>query len=919
MDLELEDDVISEEIDLPMPGGMKPRDYQIKGEAAVEEGWKTYSRQIVVQATGSGKTVLFSLLTAKEVKRGGRVLIVAHTEELLAQAADKLFKATGLQSDREKADEVASTSSKVVVASIQTISKDDRLLAFPDDHFTLIIVDECHRSLSRSYMKVICYFHFGEASLDEAWVMPEPGETYKHNARVLGVTATDDRGDRRSLGQLYQACAYEYGLIDACRDGYLVRPIVKQLPLKIDVIGVKTRGNDLDSGELAERLTPLLMEIARQISLEASTRKTIIWLPSVDSAKRLSEALCTFGMNANFVSGACVDRAEKVEAFRDAGPGSVMCNAMLLCLDMETEVLTSVGFVRHNEITPNHLVANWQSDGTVFFAKPLRLIRRQLEEGERMVSIESRTINLRVTETHRMIVSCNADRKGWKKIGASALRNGHLLPSCGLAQPFPYPWINIKTPFMLSLDECRLIGFWIADGTTTKLQSGGIEHRLCQSPRYPHIVRWIDELLGRLGVNVVRRLRKKEPLAINWSLCRGTGRGSQKRVGIAYLEPYLQKNGTQAFWSLSEAQFDALVEGYWYGDGWHGQAEKGFPRSVVFSDTKKPWIEMLCAIGSVRNWRCAIFSQPSKNPKHKDQWRLRMIKGMPANISFKTPIKIEHVAPEEVWCVETISKNIITRRRGKVLVMGNTEGVDIADVDCCSMLRLTKIRSLAVQAYGRGTRVLPGVIDGLETKEARVAAIAASNKPNMLILDFLWLTDRLDLVKPVDLVTSRSDMKDRMQELSKPGDVVDLLDLEGVATRDLLKSLEDAARRTANRAARTLDPLAWAVDLGDEKLATYEPQTDFERRPPTAGQLALLERQRFDTSKVTCFGQANSIIGRIMARFKLKLATPHQLHFLHQLGLPADKAAVLTEQEAHAAIDRLKADSAARRAARSAV
>jgi len=239
--------------------------------------------------------------------------------------------------------------------------------------------------------------------------------------------------------------------------------------------------------------------------------------------------------------------------------------------------------------------------------------------------------------------------------------------------------------------------------------------------------------------------------------------------------------------------------------------------------------------------------------------------------------------------------------------------VDIADVSCGCMLRATRIRSLLVQAMGRGTRVLPGVIDGLETAAERVAAIAASAKPNMLILDFLWLSDRLDLISAVDLVATRPALRDAMAKAAGEG-TVDLLELEGVATRDLLKSLEAAAKKNANKAARVMDPLAWAVDLGDEKLATYEPETAFDARPPTPGQLTLLQKQHFDISKIRYFGQASAVITRLMARYRMRLASPQQLHFLHQLGLAPDKATLLSAADASKTIDAILAEKKARRA-----
>jgi superfamily II DNA or RNA helicase len=347
-----------EGVDLPMPAGMELRDYQVRALEAIRSGWKEYSRQLVVMATGTGKTVLFSHITSDEiageirgeVRRGGRVLILAHTEELLDQARDKLQRSTGIEADREKAEDRASLDSSVVIASVQTLCKDARLLGFADDHFSLVIVDETHRILAPMYQKIVCYFHFGERSLDEGWTMPAPGIPFRYNARILGVTATDDRGDRKNLGQFFQNRAFVYGLKEAVLDGYLVRPVLKTLPLKIDVSNVHMRGKDLDAAEIALRLDPLLKEIARQVAIEAGDRKTMIWLPSVDSARRLSLELEAAGMQASFVSGACPDRADKIEAFRSAGRGAVICNAMLLTEGVDIADVDCVCMLRPTRI-----------------------------------------------------------------------------------------------------------------------------------------------------------------------------------------------------------------------------------------------------------------------------------------------------------------------------------------------------------------------------------------------------------------------------------------------------------------------------------------------------------------------------------------------------------------------------------------
>jgi superfamily II DNA or RNA helicase len=578
--LEDEAEEFPPEVSLPMPNGFALRDYQLRCLQAIKEAWASYSRVLCVLPTGSGKTLLEAYAIKVEVDAGKKVLFIAHTEELLDQAAEKIFRSTGLESEREKADQHASLSASVVIASIQTLAKDARLMGFPDDHFSLVVIDEAHRSLAFSYQKVACYFHFGEASLDEAWVIPEPGFPFKYKARLIGFTATADRGDRRSLGELYQSVCFEYGMIDACKDGYLVRPIVKNIPLKIDLKGVRISrsqgGADYDKMEVAARLAPILRELAAQIAKEALDRKVIVFLPSVDSAQRMAEAAQEAGFNASFVSGACEDRAEKISAFRAAGAGTLMANAMLL-----------------------------------------------------------------------------------------------------------------------------------------------------------------------------------------------------------------------------------------------------------------------------------------------------------------------------------------------------VEGFDAPDVSCVCVLRPTKIRSLWVQCAGRGSRPLTGLIDGMATKEERCAAIAASAKPNLLLLDPLWLSDRLDLIHPIDLVATRAEVRQKMAEAIESGATTDLLSLEATATRDLMKSLEAAARKHANKQARVIDPLSWAVSLGDAALASWEPSTIWDELPATAPQLDFIRKQHIDTTNIVHRGHAQKIIVRLLARMKLHLAPVIQLNFMRQLGVPEEIANTLTKDEASRVIDKILEEKKSRRAATS--
>ena len=174
---------------------MQLRTYQDEAKHAIFNEWaKGNKKTLLVLPTGTGKTIVFAKVTEECVRRGERVLILAHRGELLDQAADKLSAATGLKCAVEKAEESCLSSfRRVVVGSVQTLMREKRLSQFSTDYFDDIIIDEAHHSISESYQKVLRHFEF---------------------AKVLGVTATPDRGDMKNLGQVFDSLAYEYTLPD---------------------------------------------------------------------------------------------------------------------------------------------------------------------------------------------------------------------------------------------------------------------------------------------------------------------------------------------------------------------------------------------------------------------------------------------------------------------------------------------------------------------------------------------------------------------------------------------------------------------------------------------------------------------------------------------------------------------------------
>lgn len=289
---------------------MELRPYQKEAEEAVFEQWESGTRRtLLVLPTGCGKTIVFAKITEECVRRGDRVLILAHRGELLEQAADKIYKATGLGCAVEKAEDSCKGSwFRIVVGSVQTLMREKRLGTFPADYFQTIIIDEAHHCISDSYQRVLQHFE---------------------GAQVLGVTATPDRGDMRNLGTYFESLAYEYTLPKAIKEGYLTPIKALTLPLKIDMSSVGIQAGDFKASDIGTALDPYLQGIAEEMRNYCLDKKTVVFLPLVKTSQKFKEILNRNGFHAAEVNGESQDRAEILEAF-EKGQYNVLCNSMLL-------------------------------------------------------------------------------------------------------------------------------------------------------------------------------------------------------------------------------------------------------------------------------------------------------------------------------------------------------------------------------------------------------------------------------------------------------------------------------------------------------------------------------------------------------------------------------------------------------------
>lgn len=288
---------------------MELRPYQQEAREAIEAQWQQVDRTLLVLPTGTGKTVVFAKVAEDCVRSGQRVLILAHRGELLDQAADKLLKAVGLGCAVEKADQSCIGSwYRIVLGSVQTMMRPQRLKNFPPDYFGTIIVDEAHHAVSESYTRILSHFS---------------------GAKVLGVTATPDRGDMRNLGQVFESLAYEYTLPRAIKEGYLCPIQALTVPLKLDLSGVSVQAGDFKAAEIDTALDPYLEQIASEMEQLCRNRKTVVFLPLIKTSQKFCDILTAHGFRAAEINGESDDRAQILKDF-SCGKYDVLCNSMLL-------------------------------------------------------------------------------------------------------------------------------------------------------------------------------------------------------------------------------------------------------------------------------------------------------------------------------------------------------------------------------------------------------------------------------------------------------------------------------------------------------------------------------------------------------------------------------------------------------------
>jgi superfamily II DNA or RNA helicase len=665
---------------------MQLRDYQ---RAALDElyAWmrENDGHPCVVIPTGGGKSVIIAELCREAVTGWPetRILMLTHVKELIEQNAAKMLAMwpnapLGIYSAGLRRKELGEP---ITFGGIQSLrGRADEL-----GHVDLCIIDECH-----------LVGHKDEGGYRD--LLSELSRINPH-LRIIGFTATPWRLGHGLITEkpaIFDGLLESVSIEELIHRGFLAPLRSKVTELEYDLTKVAKRGGEYVEGDLANAVDTVDQNnrVADEIIARAGDRRAwLLFCTGVDHARHMSEALSSNGIRSACVTGDTPpgERRQILDGFR-SGHIRAVTNAnvlttgfdypdidliamlrptlspVLYCLDSETEILTPDGWARIGDKVERAAAFDVET-GSVIWSDAIKMTRKR-EPGERMFSIRSSHQDIRVTENHRMVIKTRHEKP-------------RLIEACELFQEQSIPCAGIQSAggSGLTRDELVFLGLFLSDGALNK-KTNAIS--ISQGMRHPWIVEEIRRVLescgmkyservtGRAGTKTNLGTRRFEQLA--FVISKGAPRGTKKNLrGWGYLEKWITKSDLSVYESLTRAELKLFLLGLNMGDGSKHIGVDYTPRTyriaMGLNVSLCDQLQSLCARRGMRS----ILSLGSCHMLHiatdKDS-RSLLTKSSDSRPVFKAETDW---VDEMVWCVEVSTGAIITRRNGRVAVMGNCQ------------------------------------------------------------------------------------------------------------------------------------------------------------------------------------------------------------------------------------------------------
>ena len=310
-----------------IPNNFKLRPYQIECIESIENS--TARRKAVIIPTGGGKTVIFA---SHALRHKLKTLVVAHRIELIEQTKETCLKLDPTCSVGIVMGKQNETDAQITIASIQTLSRLNRLRQLPTD-YDLIICDEAHHATADSYRRL--FYRYGLIDHDTCGIENAKGmfPYLNENRKLLGVTATPERTDKESLDAIFDEVVYRISIAELIPD-YLSDFRCLTCDAGVDISHVRSTAGDLNNEQLGQALSDggLLESLPNVIHKRLSDRQHIlIFLPNVASAIEATDILNDAGITAGCVLG-ITPSDERKQTLRDFQDGKirVLVNCMVL-------------------------------------------------------------------------------------------------------------------------------------------------------------------------------------------------------------------------------------------------------------------------------------------------------------------------------------------------------------------------------------------------------------------------------------------------------------------------------------------------------------------------------------------------------------------------------------------------------------
>ena len=653
----------------------KLRPYQVEALNNIRASIRGGVRRLVVQAPpGAGKTKISAAIVDGCRSKNNRVAFVCPAISLIDQTVES-FYAEGIrdigviQANHEMTD----WSRPVQVCSIQTIQSRG---AFPAAQ--TVLFDECHKV----HKAMIAWLKHPD------W----------RNVPMIGLSATPWT---KGLGKYFDSLLVAATTKELIEQGYLS-------PLKVfasghpDLSNVKVVAGDYHEGQLSMAMQSgeLTADIIKTWREKWGKGKTLCFGVDKAHAKSIQERFEYVGIRCGYQDAETTpDERREIKRKFHNGEYEVVSNIqtlttgvdwdvrclilarptrseMLYCLDSETEILTSHGWKGIDQAKVGDCAATMSDLETSAgkWSPIIAVVARQMEASERWVEYNAPRANFRVTDQHRMIhgrpyqISPAIDIAG---------RNSSVF------MPTAVHMGQVGVP--LTDAELYFIGMMMSDGTW-----GPARGAISQSERHPDVIQRIEDCLKTIGIYFSKKLvtagggfteRYKRWI---FSISAGKPRSNAVKwggiTGYRHLLPYMDKDFSPALMAMSKTQLDKFLQGLWDGDGAKKKNVEYEPKSMEICSARPEMMDKLQALCSINGYTANLRKEQSKS-RPNPIWIItitpkdwRSCGGYSAEGRGERPkIILKEHTDERVWCVETETGTIVTRRRGKVTVMGNCQ------------------------------------------------------------------------------------------------------------------------------------------------------------------------------------------------------------------------------------------------------